>query len=98
MEGISLIFGFMALIFSITIPPAGIVLGAIGMSQAKKSGVSSTLSKTGFILGIVFTVLIVVAVAVFIVFFAGLFSSLADICQQLGEGTHHINGTTYTCS
>ena len=46
-------FGIASIIMAILMPLIGIILGAIGMSQARKEGRSSTLSKTGLILSVV---------------------------------------------
>lgn len=96
-QGVGLVMGIMALIFAFAIPPGGIIIGAIALSEARHGGYRNPLALWGFILGIVFSVLIVLMVVAGIVFGVGLFSWLIDTCQQLGPGTHNEGGITYEC-
>jgi hypothetical protein len=92
------IFSIMALIFSVSIPLVGAILGGIAMNQSRRAGYPNTIAKVAFIIGLVLTILIVVFTVVGIVFGIGLFSQLFQVCGQLGEGTHQYNGVTYSCN
>lgn len=53
-------------IFAIILGIIAIILGAIGLSKAKKEGNSTTLSKTGMIIGIVAVVIVIIRTVVFV--------------------------------
>ena len=91
------LLSIMALIFAFAIPFVGAILGAVAMRQSSRAGQPNTIAKVSFVLGLVFTILIVAAVIAMVVFGVGLFSQLANICGQFGNGTHEYNGVTYTC-
>lgn len=91
------LLSIVALIFAFAIPFVGAILGAVAMRQSSRAGQPNSIAKVSFVLGLVFTILIVAAIVVMVVFSVGLFSELANVCGQFGNGTHEYNGVTYTC-
>ena len=92
------LMGILALVMAFVFPLAGIVLGAIGVSMAKRTGSTNSIAKVGLVLSIVFTAIIVIVTVLVIVFSVGLFSEVFRVCQELGDGTHNYNGVTYNCA
>lgn len=94
----SRIMGLIGILVAFLFPPAGIVIGAISMRQAKRAGQPNTLGKVGMLTGLILTVLIVVGLAVLGAFMYFTFRDLFAICEQLGTGEHVKDGITYKCN
>lgn len=97
-DGVGMILGITALFLGFFFPLAGFVVGIVALSRARRAGHKNPMALAGLIVGLVLTVLIVVLVVVGIVWGVGLFSTIFNVCQQLGNGTHHYNGVTYNCN
>lgn len=93
----SQLLGMMALIFAIVFPLAGAIVGGIGMAMARRAGSKNPLAVAGFWVGLILTVVIVGIVVAVVVFSANLITTVIDVCEGLGSGTHEYNGVTYTC-
>ena len=89
------LMGILALVMAFVFPLAGIVLGAIGVSMAKRTGSTNSIAKVGLVLSIVFTVIIAVVAIVIVVVSANLITEVVRVCEQYGEGTY--DGVVYTC-
>jgi hypothetical protein len=71
----------------------GLVLGIIGRIKSKRAGYKNVLALVGIILGaisVVVGILIIIAIVT-------AFGSIAEVCNNLGPGTHVQDGITYTC-
>lgn len=71
----------------------GLILGIVGLKQAKAAGQKNGLALAGIIIG---AINIVVGTIIAIVFIAGV-AMIASKCADLGSGTHIVDGVTYTC-
>lgn len=98
LDGAGRIMGFMALIFAFAFPIAGAILGGIAMSQARRVGAKNPLATAGFWIGLALTIIVIVVAVVIIVLSVGVFTSVFEICDQLGPGIHEYNGVTYECN
>jgi hypothetical protein len=97
-QAIGGIAGIASLILAFTVPPAGIVVGAIALHQARLGGYRNVLGRIGLIAGIVMTV-VVVAFAVLVVWLsAPVFVDLVQFCNEHGSGIFVENGVTYRCN
>lgn len=84
--------GIVGFIFSLLIPVSaiGLILSIIALVQSRKAGMKNKLALAGVIIGAVITIL-------GLAFFVFLFTSLFQVCSELGNGVHQQNGITYTC-
>lgn len=98
LDGAGRIMGLMALIFAFAFPIAGAILGGIGMSQARKVGAKNPMAVAGLWIGIALTIVIVAVVVVIIVVSVTTFTSVFEMCNELGPGVHQDNGVTYECN
>ena len=71
----------------------GIILGSIGLSKSKKAGQKNGLALAGVIIGAIDTVATIIIISVF----ASIAGQLVQQCNELGNGTHVVNGVTITC-
>lgn len=78
------IAGFIALGSGIVFPPAGIVIGAIALRQARLGGYRNGLAKAGLIIGIVLTTIGMVALVALIVLVPQWFQQIAQLCEDHG--------------
>lgn len=72
----------------------GLILGIIGLKKSKAVGQSNVLAVIGIILGI----LSIIGTIIGIILLVGGASVLLQKCQELGPGTHVVEGVTYTCT
>jgi TRAP-type C4-dicarboxylate transport system permease small subunit len=86
--------GIVGLILTFFVSLIGLILSAVARSQSKKAGYSNTPATVGIVLGIIFLVVQIIGIVIAIIAFA----DIAAQCAGLGNGVHHINGVTYTCS
>lgn len=88
------VLGIVGLITAFTcLGVVGLVISIIGYRKSKKAGHKNTIALVGIILGAVFTVGWIIAGIV-----GGLgVAAVAEACQDLGTGTHQVDGVTYTC-
>lgn len=85
--------GIAGLIVAFFAPLVGLILSIIGMSKSKKAGMSNGAALAGIIVSVIF---MVIQVIVFIVIIAGT-AAVVTKCNDLGPGTHVVDGVTYTC-
>ena len=78
------IAGFIALGSGIVFPPAGIVIGAIALRQARLGGYRNGLAKAGLIIGIVLTTIGMVALVALIVLVPQWFQQIGQLCEDHG--------------
>jgi len=71
----------------------GIILGSIGLSKSKKVGQKNGLALAGIIIGAIDTVATIIIIAIV----ASVAAQLVQQCNDLGNGTHVVNGVTITC-
>lgn len=83
-QTVGTVAGFIALISSIVFPPAGIVIGAIALHQARLGGYRNGLAKAGLIVGIVLTAIAVVAMVALIVLVPQWIENITGLCEDRG--------------
>jgi hypothetical protein len=85
--------GIAGFILSLLVPisAVGLILSIIALVQSRKAGMKNKLALAGVIIGAVITLL-------GLAFFVFLFTSLFQVCSELGNGVHRQNGITYTCN
>ncbi|AMM19508.1 hypothetical protein AX769_04325 [Frondihabitans sp. PAMC 28766] len=87
------IAGFVLAFFGV-LDIVGLILSIIAFRAAKRENRPRGLALAGIIIAAVTIVLAIVGGIV-----AGVaLGHVASECKQLGPGTHHVNGVTYTCS
>lgn len=82
------VFGFAAV---------GTVLSVVAYVKSKNAGFKNTLAIWGIVVGAVLFVLGTLAVIAFGYFFIEIFGGIMQKCNELGPGTHVVDGTTFTC-
>ena len=85
--------GIAGFIVDFFVAPLGLILSIVAKVQSNRAGVKNGLATAGIILGIVFTIVGVIVV----VLFAVVLGRAASECAKLGDGTHVIGNSTYTC-
>lgn len=86
----------LAIVLAFIVAPLGILFGAIGRSQTRRTGQAGRgLATAGMILGIVFTVLGVVSVALIVVAVDSVTHTVAqsDVESQIGDGIQRTSGS-----
>jgi hypothetical protein len=86
--------GIAGLIVDFFIAPLGLILSIVGKVQSRRAGVPNAVATAGIVLGIVFT-LGVVTLAVVL---GSVLGGAAAECGKLGNGTHVVGNSTYTCA
>lgn len=71
----------------------GLVLSIVALSKSRKAGYSNGLA----LAGIIISALALIGTVIWAVFLGGVFSDIASTCNDLGSGTHYVDGRTYTC-
>ncbi len=71
----------------------GLILGIIGLKKSKAVGQPNILAVIGIILGILSMIGTIIGIAVLV----GGAGVLLEKCNELGSGTHVVEGVTYTC-
>jgi hypothetical protein len=79
-------FGFLAI--------AGLIMSAISFRRLGRAGQPRGLALAGIIISIVVLLFTIGAIVAGIVGVSG----VVQACQDLGPGTHEVDGVTYTCS
>jgi hypothetical protein len=75
-----------------------LILSIIGRNQSKAAGLPNPPAKAGIIVSIIVLALsIIIGIIVTIAVVAAVGTIVAN-CNDLGPGTHIVNGVTYTCS
>jgi hypothetical protein len=87
------IIGF-ALSFLGFLAIAGLIMSTISFRRLGRAGQPRGFSLAGIIISIVVLLLILGGIIAAVI---GI-SSLVEACQELGPGTHVVDGVTYTCS
>ena len=87
--------GIVGLILAILWPLQlfGLIVSLVARSQSKKAGLTNGFATAGIIISIIVMVLTIIGA----VLFGGLILALLQTCAALGQGTHIIDGVTYTC-
>ena len=83
-ETVGQIAGFVALICGIVFPPAGIIIGAIALHQARLGGYRNGLAKAGLIIGIVLTVIAIIATVAMIILVPQWVQEIDQLCEDHG--------------
>lgn len=86
-----------SLVLSFVFFPAGLAIGIICLVRAKKSNTKDGLALAGTIISSVYAGLAILAIIVICMFVPVIIATL-NKCKELGDGTHIIDGVTYTCS
>jgi len=85
--------GIVGLIGSIFFSAVGLVLSIVAYRKSKGAGFKNGIALAGIVIGILTTLGILTAVVV-----GGLGAMhVVQACQDLGPGTHVVDGVTYTC-
>jgi uncharacterized membrane protein len=90
--------GIVALIASFFVSILGLILGIVALNQSKKAGFRNGPAKAAIILSIIFMVLTVIGIVLAVTLGAAAVNAAAEMCAELGAGTHEVGGVTYTCS
>lgn len=88
------VYGIMSIVMIFVLTPVGIILGYMGKKRSRAAGHSGTLSQVGLVLSIIATLLWVAIIALAIY----AYTSEYQQCQDLGPGTHEINGYEVDCN
>jgi uncharacterized membrane protein len=86
--------GIAGLVLAFLAPLIGFILSLIAMSKSKKAGMSNGLA----LAGIIVSVINMIAGLILIILLFGAGASVVQKCEELGPGTHTVDGVTYTCS
>jgi hypothetical protein len=93
------LYGAASLIAAFILAPAGFVLGLITLSRAKRyGGGGNSLALWAVIVSLVIMLGTIALIVWFATGIAGLFTSIVDICNELGPGIHEYNGARYECN
>ena len=87
--------GIVGLILAILFPLQlfGLIVSLVARRQSKKAGLTNGFATAGIIVSIVVMVVTIIVAALV----GPLILSLLQTCAALGQGTHIIDGVTYTC-
>jgi hypothetical protein len=87
-----------ALVSAFFVPPAGIVLGHIALSQIRRSGEDGwALAVAGLVVGYVFTGLYIVAIVFYVAMFAWFMTEIEKLPTTTTRyGTYSMQSTTWT--
>lgn len=86
--------GVVGLVLSFIVGAVGLVLSAVAFRTSRRAGFRNVPALVGMVVGSLGTIAVVIALVVGGVAAKG----LVDTCQDLGPGSHTVNGVTYTCS
>lgn len=88
-------FGIISLVTSLLgISLLGLIFGIIGRKKSKAAGYSNGLALAGIIISIIGMIIGIIIIS--LVVFGTV--NIVQKCQELGPGTHYVDGATYTCS
>jgi hypothetical protein len=85
-------------IFQVIAPIAGLIMSIIARKQSKEAGYENGPAKAGIIVSIIALVIGIIVAIIVIVVIVAAGTAVVEACQQLGPGTHEIDGVEYTCS
>ncbi len=83
-QAVGRVAGVLALVLAFILPLAGIVVGAIALTQARAGGYTNGLAKAGLVTGIVLTVLGVLVIVALIVFVPSWVQGVIALCEEQG--------------
>jgi uncharacterized membrane protein YdbT with pleckstrin-like domain len=89
--------GIVGLVLAVLAPLVGLILSTIAKSQSKRAGVTNGPATAGIWVSIVLMVLTLVIIGVTVAMSMTAVGAAVEMCNQLGEGVHEIEGVTYTC-
>ncbi|MBF4993482.1 DUF4190 domain-containing protein [Arthrobacter gandavensis] len=75
----------------------GVILSIVGLVQSRKAKMSNGPALAGIIIGGVVFVLTVIATIAIFVFAMDQVGTLIEVCDDLGPGTHVVDGEIYEC-
>lgn len=76
----------------------GMILSIVAFVQSRKARMSNGPALAGIIIGAVVFVLTLLATILIFAFAVDQVGSLIEICEDLGPGTHFVDGEVYECS
>lgn len=85
--------GVVGLVLAFLANVVGLVVSVVAFRRSKRAGFRNGLALAGIVVGGLSTAAMIIAIAVGGVALGG----VAKKCQELGPGTHVVNGVTYTC-
>ncbi|MFJ2661878.1 DUF4190 domain-containing protein [Arthrobacter koreensis] len=75
----------------------GVILSIVGLVQSRKAKMSNGPALAGIIIGgVVFILTLIATIAIFI-FAVDQVGTLFEVCEDLGPGTHFVDGEIYEC-
>ena len=75
----------------------GVILSIVGLVQSRKAKMSNGPALAGIIIGgVVFILTLIATIAIF-VFAVDQVGTLFEVCEDLGPGTHFVDGEIYEC-
>ena len=92
-----LLLGVLGLVFAITFPPMGIILGAIAKVTSKRAGDRNPFATAAVIVGSVLTIVAVIGFGILIWFTVASATAGFDFCVN-GEGDGTFLGTPISCA
>ena len=92
------LYGAASLVAAFLIAPAGLVLGLIAMSRARRLGTRNRLAFWAVVLSVVIMVATVALIVWMILAITGVFTWAFDICNELGPGIHEYDNVRYECT
>jgi len=75
----------------------GTALSVVGYVKSKDAGRKNTLAIWGVIVGSILSIIGTIALIVFGSLFVDMFGGIIQKCNELGPGSHTVDGVTYTC-
>lgn len=83
-QSVGRVAGIVALIASVVFPPAGVVIGAIALQQARLGGYRNGLARAGVIVGSVLTALAIAVIVALAVLVPQWVHQIAQLCEEHG--------------
>lgn len=85
--------GIVGLVLAFVANVVGLVVSIVALRRSRRAGFKNGVALAGVVVGGLSTLALVLAVGL-----GGLaLGGVAKKCQELGPGTHVVNGVTYTC-
>ena len=72
----------------------GLILSIVGLMRSRRVGRSNGFAVAGIVISAVGVTITTVLLAIVI----STLVNAAQMCASLGDGVHHVNGSTYTCT
>jgi hypothetical protein len=86
--------GIVSMVTAFLIPPIGFIIGLIGAHQAKQENRSPSLSRIGWVIGLVSTLIIIIGIIVYTVMFMKIFDTANNNLSQLQKDIGKSQNTT----